>query len=59
MRIGLVSEGFEDCEKDVESLVRGSAMKLQTLGAQVEAMSIPMQKYGNVIFLCSLLFMQK
>lgn len=44
MKIALLKEGFENCEPEVESLVRDAAGKLSQKGAIVEEVSIPMHK---------------
>ncbi|KAL4226756.1 hypothetical protein ACF0H5_014736 [Mactra antiquata] len=49
-KIGLVTEGFEPCEKDVQSVVRDAAMKLSQADATVEDVSIPLHKDGNAIW---------
>ncbi len=42
MKVGILMEGFEDCEPEVEQLVRQAAGKLSQKGAKVEEVSIPM-----------------
>ena len=42
MKVGILTEGFEECEPEVEKLVRQAAGKLAQKGAKVEEISIPM-----------------
>lgn len=46
-RVGLVKEGFEICEQDVNDIVRGAANMLKGVGATVEEVSIPAHKDGE------------
>ncbi|XP_064606170.1 amidase-like [Liolophura sinensis] len=45
-RVGLVKEGFEICEQDVNDIVRAAAKMLIGAGAAVEEVSIPAHKDG-------------
>lgn len=47
-RIGLVIEGFEGCDKGVQDIVREATGRLETVGAVVEDMSVPLHKKGSV-----------
>ena len=48
LRVGLVKEGFDISEKDVNDLVRKSAERLSEKGAVVEDVSIPWHLDGNL-----------
>ncbi|KAL3857306.1 hypothetical protein ACJMK2_011987 [Sinanodonta woodiana] len=48
-KIALITEGFACCERDVQDVVRETALKLTTKGAVVEEISIPLHKDGNAI----------
>ena len=47
MKVGLLQEGFNVCEKDVADLVMGTAQSLEKAGATVEKISIPMHEQGE------------
>ncbi|XP_028403580.1 uncharacterized protein LOC114526245 [Dendronephthya gigantea] len=47
VRVGLVNEGFDVSEKDVNDLVRKSAERLREKGAVVEDVSIPWHSDGH------------
>ncbi|XP_060581795.1 amidase-like [Ruditapes philippinarum] len=49
-KIGLVTEGFTDCDADVQSVVRAAAGQLSKAGATVEETSIPFHKNGLAIW---------
>ena len=44
--MGLVEEGFVDCEADVSSCVRDAASSMRAAGASVEDVSIPIHTDG-------------
>lgn len=46
-RIGLVKEGFDLSEEATAQVVRQAALSLQTVGAKVEDVSIPMHNDGK------------
>ncbi|KAL5005372.1 hypothetical protein ScPMuIL_018828 [Solemya velum] len=48
-KIGLVKEGFIDCDNDVVSLVKEAAKSLTEAGAVVEEVSIPLHSDGRAI----------
>ncbi|CAH1792136.1 unnamed protein product [Owenia fusiformis] len=50
-KIGILKEGFVGRDQDVDDLVREAAMKLKTVGAIVEDVSIPMHEEGENIWL--------
>ena len=52
MRIGVVTEGFAqpNAEDDVNAKVRAAAARLETLGALVSEVSIPMHLLGSAIW---------
>jgi len=52
MKIALVNEGFElvNAEADVNEKVRAAAKRFQTLGADVQEVSIPMHPVGAAIW---------
>ncbi len=41
-KIGILKEGFEECDPEVEQIVRDAAAKLSQKGATLEEVSIPM-----------------
>ena len=49
--MGLLKEGFDISEKDVNDLVRKSAQRLSEKGAVVEDVSIPWHLDGNLEFI--------
>ncbi|XP_060581871.1 amidase-like [Ruditapes philippinarum] len=49
-KIGLLTEGFTDCDADVQSVVRAAAEQLNKAGATVEETSIPLHKHGIAIW---------
>lgn len=49
-KIGLVKEGFEVCDSDVQATVRKAAELFWKAGAQVDDVSIPMHKHGLAIW---------
>ena len=53
MKIAVVKEGYqqENSEKDVNAKVRAAVKKLQTLGAKVKEVSIPMHLLGGALWL--------
>jgi amidase len=53
MKIGVVTEGFAqpNAEEDVNIKVRAAAARLETLGAQVSEISIPMHLLGAAIWM--------
>ena len=51
-RVGVLKEGFDECEEDVVKIVKETANMLTKAGALVEEVSIPMHKDGN----CKIVF---
>ncbi|MEE1557096.1 MAG: amidase, partial [Alphaproteobacteria bacterium] len=53
MKIAVVKEGYqaENAEKDVNTKVRAAAKKLQTMGAKVKEVSIPMHPLGGALWM--------
>ena len=49
LRVGLLKEGFEDCESDVADIVRTAAMSLTQLGISVKEISSDYHKLGKTI----------
>ena len=49
LRVGLLTEGFEGCESDVDTIVRRAAMSLVQLGVSVKEFSFPMHNQGALI----------
>ena len=49
MKIGILKEGFEKCEVDVETMVKDAANSLKQKGAIVEEISVPMHATGNLL----------
>ena len=47
VRVGVVSEGFQSCEPEVEAAVRAAAKSLEEAGATVSEVSIPMHLNGG------------
>ena len=56
LKIGLLKEGFTDCNEEVEEIVKKAAHSLTNAGAVVEEVSLPEHHEGqisaNVIFDC-------
>ncbi|CAH1783155.1 unnamed protein product [Owenia fusiformis] len=51
MRVGLVKEGFEKCDPDIERTVRDTVQQLKTKGTTVDEISIPMHLKGCSIWI--------
>ena len=53
MKIAIVKEGFmqENAESDVNTKVRAAAKKLQSMGAKVKEVSIPMHMLGSALWM--------
>lgn len=49
-KIGLVTEGFNGCQDDVQSVVQTAAKHFTQTGASVESVSIPFHKHGQAIW---------
>lgn len=49
MKIGILKEGFLNCEPDVVKLVKEAAQSLREKGATVEEVSIPIHSSGKKI----------
>lgn len=47
-KVGIVTEGFEKCDEDVTNVVMAAANSLAKVGAQVEEVSIPLHREGNM-----------
>ena len=47
-KVGLLTEGFDGCEQDVQTMVMDAAKLRTGDGAIVEKMSIPMHSHGNI-----------
>ena len=47
VKIGVVKEGFENCETDVEDVVKAAVQSLENAGATVTGISIPMHRRGK------------
>ncbi len=41
MKIGILKEGFAECDPEVEQIVRDAAAKLSQKGATLEEVSVP------------------
>ncbi|CAH1797679.1 unnamed protein product, partial [Owenia fusiformis] len=50
LKIGFVDEGFTTCEADVIKVVKATIDIFKKAGANVEETSIPLHKYGQVIW---------
>ncbi|XP_013395091.1 uncharacterized protein LOC106162361 [Lingula anatina] len=48
MKVGLVKEGFDKCDKDIDSTIRASMQWFEAAGATVEETSIPMHITGKI-----------
>ncbi len=48
MKIGVLEEGFSNCEADVSELVRTCVQSLKSVGATVEDMSVPLHTKGKI-----------
>lgn len=47
IRVGLVQEGFANCEPDVAGLVTNRALALTTFGASVNQVDVPLHAKGR------------
>ena len=46
-KVGVLKEGFEECEDDIIKIVKEAAEKFTQAGAVVEEVSIPMHNDGS------------
>ena len=47
VRVGVVEEGFVDCQSEVAAIVKAAAVLMTKAGATVEDVSIPMHTDGK------------
>ena len=47
VRVAVLTEGFANCEQDVEETVRREVLRLRHIGATVDEVSVPMHPYGE------------
>ncbi|CAD5119079.1 DgyrCDS7724 [Dimorphilus gyrociliatus] len=50
LKVGIMKEGFEECEEDVEEIVKSAAFNLKNMGLNVSEVSVPLHKSGGDIW---------
>ncbi|XP_052782090.1 amidase-like [Mya arenaria] len=49
-KIGLLTEGFDGCEEDVQMIVRAAADRFKSINVEVEDVSMPLHTHGVAIW---------
>lgn len=47
LKVGIVKEGFKNCDENVEKIVKDKAFELKSLGLDVTEISVPLHEYGK------------